>query len=90
VEEDQSQSTSSIIENSEMGTVVEIKPWASGGNEMDCVAVLWDTNNLSYRKQKGRGKKNDSEDDVANRQSVIYRWGAVARNRKRMYDVKLV
>ena len=25
-----------------MGTVTEVKAWASGGKELDCVAVLWD------------------------------------------------
>lgn len=68
-----------------VGTVVEVKSWASGGNEMDCVAVSWDAD--SYAAARLR----DEEDGTkATQETGIYRWGVVARNGKRMYDVKLV
>lgn len=54
-----------------IGRVVELKTWASGGDERDCVAVVWDV-------AQREGKATDSR---------IYRWGFVARNGERMYDV---
>jgi len=95
---DGSQSSPSSLEKVKMGKVIEIKPWASGGNEMDCVAVVWDEDDGVARKQSGcskrkgkkRNKVNEDGDSVAIRQSEIYRWGAVARNGKRMYDVELI
>lgn len=55
---------------SKVGTVVEIKSWASEGDENDCVAIVWD----------GEGKQIPE----------IYRWGFIARNRQRMYDVQKI
>ena len=94
--DEQSLCTSQKIENTKMGTVVEIKPWAAGGTEMDCVAVSWDLDQTATQqcnkrcRGKARGVKESSEDGVATVRSEIYRWGAVARNGKRMYDLKLV
>jgi predicted sulfurtransferase len=59
-----------------LGTVVEIKSWASGADELDCVAVKWDA-------------PDDRRGSSGMAQSEIYRWGAVARNGERMYDVML-
>lgn len=79
-----------------VGTVVEVKSWASGGNKLDCVAVIWDDDPSgdsahcgSRRRKKRKQQPNDTlmtEEYV--RQSEIYRWGALARNGQRMYDVK--
>jgi hypothetical protein len=63
-----------------LGTVTNIKSWTSGGDELDCVAVKWDTCNEIRRR--------NSPGSLA--QSEIYRWGVVARNGQRMYDVKHV
>ena len=75
-----------------VGTVVEIKSSASGGNDMDCVAVSWDVPKdvANCRSKQRTGKKGNSGDDVAIRQSEVYRWGTIARNGQRMYDVKLI
>ena len=65
-----------------IGTVVEIKSWGSGsgsGNaELDCVAVLWDSSTASTRRNQA-GKIP---------QPQIYRWGVIALNGTRMYDVQ--
>lgn len=53
-----------------VGTVVEIKSWASEGDENDCVAVVWD------------GERKYMPE--------IYRWGFIARNHQRMYDVQII
>ena len=63
-----------------LGTVTNIKSWTSGGDELDCVAVKWDTCHEIRRR--------NSPGSLA--QSEIYRWGVVARNGQRMYDVKHV
>jgi len=57
---------------SKTGTVVEIKSWATEGDENDCVAVVWDAVDLQKQEPK------------------IYRWGFIARNRQRMYDVEKI
>jgi len=54
------------------GTVVEIKSWA--GDEKDCVAVLWDD---MVPRGRNQGKV----------QPQIYRWGVLALDGTRMYDV---
>jgi hypothetical protein len=75
------------------GTVVQIKSWGSGGSEQDCVAVLWDEKSPSSRRRRnGRGGNKEANADEAQmtQQAEIYRWGAVTRNGRRMYDVKLV
>ena len=61
--------------NLKQGTVVEVKSWA--GDEKDCVAVLWDDGVMRGRNQ---GKN----------QPQIYRWGVLALDGTRMYDVQKV
>jgi hypothetical protein len=56
------------------GRVVEIKSWGTLKDANDCVAVVWNEEN---------------ETDGA-AQPNIYRWGALALNGKRMYDVQRV
>ena len=63
-----------------IGTVVEVKSWASGGEDNDCVVVAWDEDS-----RKGKENENDLP-----RQAEIYRWGVVARNGQRLYDVEAV
>jgi len=65
-----------------LGTVVNIKSWASGGDELDCVAVKWDKSVDCGRRRNTSGTEEQ--------QSEIYRWGVVARNGQRMYDVRRV
>ncbi|KAL7541177.1 hypothetical protein ACHAXR_011632 [Thalassiosira sp. AJA248-18] len=86
----QSQSTPLNGESKKLGTVLEVKSWASGGNEMDCVVVSWDADSDQSATQYGRHKRKGHGNKNNNQKSSIYRWGAVARNGKRMYDVKLV
>lgn len=57
------------------GVVVEIKTWGSGGTEFDCASVSWENLHDSEQKQSS---------------PLIYRWGAIALNGKRMYDLKRV
>ena len=86
-----------------VGTIVEIKSWGSGSNELDCVAIIWDENpHFDCAKNGGscHGRKVCHEQRETNsnqagkndgiRQYDIYRWGALARNGKRMYDVRLI
>ena len=57
------------------GSVVEIKSWGSGGCDLDSVMVQWDEDSIP-----------------ANRRSdlvpQIYRWGVVAIDGSRLYDVQ--
>jgi UPF0176 protein len=55
------------------GTVVEVKGWS--GDEKDCVAVLWD---VLISRGRNQGKV----------QPQIYRWGVMALDGTRMYDVR--
>jgi hypothetical protein len=79
-----------------VGTVVEVKSWASGGNKLDCVAVIWDddpSGDSAHCGSRRRKKRKQQPNDTLMtgeyvRQSEIYRWGALARNGQRMYDVK--
>jgi predicted sulfurtransferase len=57
------------------GFVVEIKSWGSGGTEFDCAAVSWINPCNEQRDQSS---------------PLIYRWGAIALNGKRMYDLQQV
>lgn len=54
------------------GRVVEIKSWGSLTDAKDCVAVVW----------------NETDKRTEAAQPKIYRWGALALNGKRMYDVQ--
>ena len=54
------------------GRVVEIKSWGSLTDAKDCVAVVW----------------NETDKRTEAVQPKIYRWGALALNGKRMYDVQ--
>jgi predicted sulfurtransferase len=76
------------------GTVVEVKSWCSGeGDECDCVAVVWDDSpsvDCSRRKRKRQQQSLSSEDKTALNQTNIYRWGTLARNGRRLYDVELL
>ena len=77
------------------GTVVQVKSWCSGeGDENDCVAVAWDDSpavSCSRRKRK-RQLQSSSDEDHATllSQTDIYRWGNLARNGQRVYDVEPV
>lgn len=55
------------------GVVVEIKGWVVGSTVKDCVVVTWE---------------DEGSDPAQNRQPAIYRWGVVALNGERMYDVR--
>lgn len=59
------------------GQVVEIKSWGSGGNDKDCVVVAWDSNSIPSNRRSDRVPQ-------------IYRWGALALNGSRMYDVQRI
>jgi hypothetical protein len=75
------------------GTVVQIKSWGSGGSENDCVAVLWDDFLQQGRRRRNRQAHRDETKDRGENplhQAEIYRWGTIARNGQRMYDVKLL
>ena len=54
------------------GRVVEIKSWGSLMDAKDCVAVVW----------------NQTNERTEAAQPKIYRWGVLALNGKRMYDVQ--
>lgn len=54
------------------GAVVEVKPWGAGATEWDCAAVLWE----------------DQEGSDRRGQPLLYRWGVVALNGQRMYDLE--
>jgi predicted sulfurtransferase len=62
------------------GEVREVKSWAAGDNERDCVAVRWDI--ACYSKQIRKNAKPG--------QLQIYRWGIVAIDGQRLYDLKAV
>jgi hypothetical protein len=62
--------------NLRRGTVTEIKGW-SGDNAEDCVSVLWDDHVARGRNQ-------------AKVQPLIYRWGVLALDGTRMYDVQKI
>ena len=64
------------------GRVVEVKSWGSGGVEVDCVAVCWEHEAAS---KQGKPRNTPVSD-----QPLIYRWGVLALNHQRMYDVQLV
>ena len=55
-----------------LGRVVEIKSWGSLTDADDCVAVVW----------------NEPNERAEATQPKIYRWGALALNGERMYDVQ--
>lgn len=58
------------------GAVTEVKGW-SGDNAKDCVSVLWED-----RVARGRNQ--------AKVQPQIYRWGVLALDGTRMYDVRRI
>jgi hypothetical protein len=60
------------------GEVVEVKSWAGDGN--DCVAVMWDHPELAGGNQRNK-------DAV---QPQIHRWGVVALDGSRMYDLRRI
>ena len=60
------------------GKVVEIKTWA--GDDNDCVAVMWDRPELAGGNRRNKGTV----------QPQIYRWGVVALNGSRMYDLRRI
>ncbi|KAL7509204.1 hypothetical protein ACHAXN_007369 [Cyclotella atomus] len=77
------------------GTVVQVKSWCSGeGDENDCVAVAWDDSpavSCSRRKRKRQLQSSSDEDhSTLLSQTDIYRWGNLARNGQRVYDVEPV
>lgn len=59
------------------GTVTEVKGW-SGENGQDCVAVMWDDGHLVRSRNQTKA------------QPQIYRWGVLALNGTRLYDVRRV
>ena len=65
---------------SKRGKVVERKSWA-GGEEFDCVCVVWDEPELAGGNR--RNKPNDAD------KVQIYRWGLLALDGiTRLYDVQ--
>eukprot|EP00934_Nitzschia_sp_Nitz4_P005222 Nitzschia sp. Nitz4//scaffold378_size14206//5794//7416//NITZ4_008949-RA/size14206-processed-gene-0.15-mRNA-1//-1//CDS//3329549693//5212//frame0 len=62
--------------NPKRGRVTDIKGW-TGENEDDCVAVMWES-------EMRRGRNQSRE------QPRIYRWGVVAMDGTRRYDVRKV
>jgi hypothetical protein len=60
------------------GEVVEIKSWA--GDDNDCVAVMW-----AHPELAGGNRRNKDTT-----QPQIYRWGVVALNGSRMYDLRRI
>jgi hypothetical protein len=60
------------------GQVVEIKSWA--GDDNDCVAVMWDHPELAGGNRRNKGTA----------QPQIYRWGVVALDGSRMYDLQRI
>ena len=84
----QSQEDGGSKNTKKIGSVVEIKSWGSGGNEMDCVAVVWDEDpndcsTICGRRGKRSKRKKDTKVTDTMKQSEIYRWGALARSGKR-------
>ena len=57
------------------GKVVEVKSWGSGGSHLDSVAVQWDLDSIPTNRR-------------ADRVPQIYRWGSIALDGTRMYDVQ--
>ena len=57
------------------GKVVEIKSWGSGGSDLDSVMVQWDEDSIPSRRRSDRVPQ-------------IYRWGVVAVDGSRLYDVQ--
>jgi len=57
------------------GTVVEVKSWGSGGSETDSVTVKWDEDSIPANRRSDRIPQ-------------IYRFGVIALDGSRMYDVK--
>jgi hypothetical protein len=62
-----------------LGVVVELKTWGSGGTELDCVSVSW----TNKRALQGQQQHKDQS-------PLIYRWGVIAFNGRRMYDLQLL
>jgi len=63
------------------GRVVEVKTWGAGGTELDCVAVCWEKD-----AEGKQGKRRNNAPD----QPLIYRWGVLALNNQRLYDLQLI
>ena len=90
---DEDKQSTSKQRNPKTGTVVEVKSWTSGGTEMDSVSVLWDADpnqEIICEGSRSKRKSKCGDDDSQVQSNGIYRWGAIARNGRRMYDVKLV
>ena len=60
---------------SRCGKVVEIKSWGSGGSDLDSVMVQWDEASIPANRRSDRIPQ-------------IYRWGVVAIDGSRLYDVQ--
>lgn len=57
------------------GKVVEVKSWGSGGSEMDSVTVKWDDDSIPSNRRSDCTPQ-------------IYRFGVIALDGSRMYDVQ--
>ena len=57
------------------GTVVEVKSWGSGGSEMDSVTVKWDEESIPANRRSDRVPR-------------VYRFGVIALDGSRLYDVQ--
>eukprot|EP00977_Amphora_coffeiformis_P008217 scaffold1842_cov148-Amphora_coffeaeformis.AAC.1 len=57
------------------GKVVEVKSWGSGGSEMDSVTVRWDEDSIPENRRSDRVPQ-------------IYRFGVIALDGSRLYDVQ--
>jgi predicted sulfurtransferase len=62
-------------EDFNIGTVLEVKSWNSGGLNDNCVSVVWDNNSKS-----GKGSRNVN----------VYRWGTLDTSGLPRYDLELV
>jgi predicted sulfurtransferase len=70
--------------NPRRGIVVEVKSWGAGGEEQDCVAVKWSSDNDAAKPDHLGSLVSSAE------RTQIYRWGVVALDGQRMYDLKRV
>lgn len=57
------------------GKVIEVKSWGSGGSNLDSVVVQWDEDSIPKKRR-------------ADRVPQIYRFGVIALDGRRMYDIQ--
>uniref|UniRef100_A0A7S2EFL2 Rhodanese domain-containing protein n=1 Tax=Ditylum brightwellii TaxID=49249 RepID=A0A7S2EFL2_9STRA len=76
-QQQQQPSSSSSQAPLKQGTVIQLKTWGSGGDEYDCVSVLWDDDDKIPKK-----------DNVTTTRAQIYRWGVLIQDGTRVYDLE--